>query len=173
MITISENCANQENATKNNSPYDKIHAKCEYKHYLLAQNPSFHENYRKTDTAICLPVNLIFQTQKLGRFLPWSFETISIHKVSYLKLNYSCIFQLIMLSSTSDEQSNICQIWVKNNWLNTCSLTSHLLLVPKQISWLNPITYGGGEGGPFGLDHQIIDHNSKMALSSTSKLGDF
>ena len=38
------------------------------------------------------------------------------------------------------------------------------------ISILNPITYGGGLFGP---DHQIIDHNSKMALSSTSKLGDF
>ena len=36
----------------------------------------------------------------------------------------------------------------------------------------NPITYGGG-GGLFGPDHQIIDHNSKTALSSTSKLGDF
>ena len=36
---------------------------------------------------------------------------------------------------------------------------------------LNPITYGGG--GLFGPDHQIIDHNSKTALSSTSKLGDF
>ena len=35
---------------------------------------------------------------------------------------------------------------------------------------LNPITYGGGL---FGTDHQIIDHNSKTALSSTSKLGDF
>ena len=35
---------------------------------------------------------------------------------------------------------------------------------------LNPITYGGGFFGP---DHQIIDHNSKTALSSTSKLGDF
>ena len=30
-----------------------------------------------------------------------------------------------------------------------------------------------GGGGAFGLDHQIIDHNSKTALSSTSKLGDF
>ena len=38
--------------------------------------------------------------------------------------------------------------------------------------FLNPITYGGG-GGLFGPDHQIIDHNSKTALSSTSKLGDF
>ena len=37
---------------------------------------------------------------------------------------------------------------------------------------INPITYGGG-GGLFGPDHQIIDHNSKTALSSTSKLGDF
>ena len=36
---------------------------------------------------------------------------------------------------------------------------------------LNHITYGGG--GLFGPDHQIIDHNSKTALSSTSKLGDF
>ena len=35
---------------------------------------------------------------------------------------------------------------------------------------LNPITHGGGL---FGLDHQIVDHNSKTALSSTSKLGDF
>ena len=35
----------------------------------------------------------------------------------------------------------------------------------------NPITYGGG--GLFGPDHQIIDHNSETALSSTSKLGDF
>ena len=30
-----------------------------------------------------------------------------------------------------------------------------------------------GGGGLFGMDHQIIDHNSKTALSSTSKLGDF
>ena len=37
--------------------------------------------------------------------------------------------------------------------------------------YLNPITYGGG--GLFGKDYQIIDHNSKTALSSTSKLGDF
>ena len=35
----------------------------------------------------------------------------------------------------------------------------------------NPITYGGG--GLFGPDHQIIDRNSKMALSSTSKLRNF
>ena len=27
--------------------------------------------------------------------------------------------------------------------------------------------------GLFGPDHQIIDHNSKTALSNTSKLGDF
>ena len=38
----------------------------------------------------------------------------------------------------------------------------------------NPITYNlPGGGGLFGPDHQIIDHNSKTALSSTSKLGDF
>ena len=41
-------------------------------------------------------------------------------------------------------------------------------------SSFNPITYGGGGGGGlFGPDHQIIDHNSKTALSSTSKPGDF
>ena len=40
----------------------------------------------------------------------------------------------------------------------------------KCINPLNPITYGGGLFGP---DHQIIDHTSKTALSSTSKLGDF
>ena len=34
----------------------------------------------------------------------------------------------------------------------------------------NPITYGGRLFGP---DHQIIDHNSKTALSGISKLGDF
>ena len=44
------------------------------------------------------------------------------------------------------------------------------LMVPEIIRVLNPITYGGGLFGP---DHQIIDHNSKTALSSTSKLGDF
>ena len=38
---------------------------------------------------------------------------------------------------------------------------------------VNPITYGGGGGGLFGPDHQIIDRNSKTALSSTSKLGNF
>ena len=40
---------------------------------------------------------------------------------------------------------------------------------------VNPITYGWGGGGGrlFRQDHQIIDHNSKMALSSTSKLGNF
>ena len=32
---------------------------------------------------------------------------------------------------------------------------------------------GGGGEGVFGSDHQIIDHNSKTALSSTTKLGDF
>ena len=37
---------------------------------------------------------------------------------------------------------------------------------------LNPITYRGGGGGAFGPDHQIIDHNSKPALSIRSKLGD-
>ena len=48
---------------------------------------------------------------------------------------------------------------------------SHLFFVDD----LNPITYwgGGGGGGAFWPDHQIIDHNSKPALSSTSKLGDF
>ena len=30
-----------------------------------------------------------------------------------------------------------------------------------------------GGGGLFGQDHQIIDHSSETALSSTSKLGDF
>ena len=30
-----------------------------------------------------------------------------------------------------------------------------------------------GGGGGVGPDHQIIDHNSKTAQSSTSKLGDF
>ena len=35
---------------------------------------------------------------------------------------------------------------------------------------LNPITYRGGS--LFGPDHQIIDHNSKTAQSSTSKLSD-
>ena len=38
----------------------------------------------------------------------------------------------------------------------------------------NPINYGGGGGGGLlGPDYQIIDHNSKTALSGTSKLGDF
>ena len=32
---------------------------------------------------------------------------------------------------------------------------------------------GGGGGGGVGQDYQIIDHNSKTALSSTSKLGNF
>ena len=32
---------------------------------------------------------------------------------------------------------------------------------------------GRGGGGLFDPDHQIIDHNSKMALSSTSKLSNF
>ena len=46
-----------------------------------------------------------------------------------------------------------------------------LLIVPWMLVFsINPITYGGG--GLFGPDHQIIDHNSKTALSSTSKLGD-
>ena len=36
---------------------------------------------------------------------------------------------------------------------------------------LNPITHAGG--GLFSMDHQIIDHNSKTAQSSTFKLGDF
>ena len=59
----------------------------------------------------------------------------------------------------------------------------HKLLVDRLLSQgfevkclrnsFNPITYGGGGGGLFGPDHQIIDHNSKTALSSTSKLGDF
>ena len=38
---------------------------------------------------------------------------------------------------------------------------------------LSPITYSGGGGELFGPDHQIIDRNSKTALSSTSKLGNF
>ena len=45
------------------------------------------------------------------------------------------------------------------------------------LPFINPITYctrgGGGGGGLFGPDHQIIDHNSKTALSNTSKLDDF
>ena len=45
------------------------------------------------------------------------------------------------------------------------------IVVPQaQATVLNPMTYGGRL---FGQDHQIIDHNSKTALSSTSKLGDF
>ena len=36
---------------------------------------------------------------------------------------------------------------------------------------IDPVTYRGG--GLFGPDHQIIDHNSKTALSSTSRIGDF
>ena len=79
----------------------------------------FMKNYRKTDTtAICLPVDLIFQTQKLGRFLSWSswsFKTISIQKVSYLELNCCCSSQLILFSITSHYQSNIGQIYVKNS----------------------------------------------------------
>ena len=43
------------------------------------------------------------------------------------------------------------------------------LLTQSYTAVFNPITYGG----LFGPDHQIIDHNSKTALSSTSKLGDF
>ena len=35
-------------------------------------------------------------------------------------------------------------------------------------NWFNPITREA-----FGWDHQIIDHNSKMAVSRTSKFGDF
>ena len=31
----------------------------------------------------------------------------------------------------------------------------------------------GGGGGLFGPDHQVIDRNSKTALSITSKLGNF
>ena len=39
------------------------------------------------------------------------------------------------------------------------------------LTLFNPITTGGGGG--VGPDHRIIDHNSKTAQSSTSKLGDF
>ena len=35
-------------------------------------------------------------------------------------------------------------------------------------NWFNPITREA-----FGWDHQIIDHDSKMAVSRTSKFGDF
>ena len=45
----------------------------------------------------------------------------------------------------------------------------HLKLDRREVNLFNPIAYGG----PFCPDHQIIDHNSKIALSSTSKLGDF
>ena len=38
---------------------------------------------------------------------------------------------------------------------------------------INPKTYVGGGGVLFAFDHQIIDHNSETALSSTFKLGDF
>ena len=36
-----------------------------------------------------------------------------------------------------------------------------------------PYNLRGGGGGLFCPDHQIIDQNSKTALSSTFKLGDF
>ena len=42
----------------------------------------------------------------------------------------------------------------------------------NSLGLFNPITYGGG-GRLFIPDHQIIHRNSKTALSSTSKLGDF
>ena len=51
------------------------------------------------------------------------------------------------------------------------------LCVDTLFTIFNPILAtaygGGGGGGHFDADHEIIGHNSKMALSSTSKLGDF
>ena len=38
----------------------------------------------------------------------------------------------------------------------------------SDLPFINPTTYG-----LFGQDHPIIDHNSKMALSNTFKLGRF
>ena len=48
---------------------------------------------------------------------------------------------------------------------NTLTLRNQIVVI-----FINPIYVQ--EGGLFGSDHQIIDHNTKTALSSTSKLGD-
>ena len=53
-----------------------------------------------------------------------------------------------------------------------CQLHQRHLDISLRDRVFNHITYGRGGGG-VGPDHQIVDHNSKMALSSTFKLGDF
>ena len=68
----------------------------------------------------------------------------------------------------------------KNSWdyfSEVFTLVKLILVVPatnalseRFMFCLNPVTYGVGL---FGSDYQIIDHNSKTTLSSTSKLGDF
>ena len=78
-------------------------------------------------------------------------------------------------------------IHVTDIWLFVLKLVKLLVLIrlggqetgihPLKPLWenslfVNPITYGGG-GGLFGLDHQIIDLNSKTGLSGASKLADF
>ena len=95
----------------------------------MSKIPPFVTNYRKTDTtAICLPVNLIFQAQKLARFLSWSswsFKTESIQKVSYLKLNYSCRFQLILfLPPVMNNQ--ICSLGLFHEITNRLSCMQHV-----------------------------------------------
>ena len=79
-------------------------------------------------------------------------------------------------------------LWGLRNWKNTNNIVNKTLkyVEPDRkqsftgvalakryyiVLRVNPIAYRGGGG--VGLDHQIIDHNSKTALYSTSKLGDF
>ena len=81
-----------------------------------------------------------------------------------------------ILHTSNKKFSDFRQLSKQHHQVEICE-ASHfciiLELVAYKLIFFNPITYGGGGGGLFGPDHQIIDHNSKTALSSTSKLGDF
>ena len=50
---------------------------------------------------------------------------------------------------------------------------SLILGLNSEWTYCNTITYRVGGGGGLGPDYQTIDQNSKTALSSTSKHGDF
>ena len=61
---------------------------------------------------------------------------------------------------------------IAHSFSRSVSNLFHFTTLKCKESPLTPNLRGGG-GGLFGPDNQIIECNSKTALSSTSKLGDF
>ena len=142
MFTISENCACLSVESSVSTKIWKEIKKTQLKTYLniayLSKILPFMKNYGKMTQQLYLCLSIWH-----FRLRNWtdSWHGHHGHSKQYqfrkLKLNYSCSLHLILFPTTSDEQSNIRQIWVKNNWPYTGSLNSDLLLVPTQISWFN------------------------------------